>query len=407
MTATRLRYGSMCSGAGMLDAGVGAVLDMAPAWHAETDPAASTVLAAHWPTVPNLGDIRAVDWSTAPPVDVLVAGFPCQSVSTAGRRRGLADERWLFDDITDAVGAMGTPPRLCVFENVPGLLTANRGHAMARVVHRLAALGYVGRYRLLRASDIGAPHRRERVFILAWPAAHPELDRLRPQPFPVPGRGHPPVADPDGPRRNAVAPLLPTPAARDGDGRGEGHPGHRRARAARTGTNVGGPVLAEVVCHLLPTPHTSDSTPGAQPPAPARSGRGGGPAPPDTATLLPTPRAGDARNGGPNQRGSSDRFGVYAAAVRRWEVVTGRRAPDPTEPGRTGRPRLAARFVEWAMGWPDGWVTDHIPRNDALRACGNGVVPQQAATATADLLTTLPPNLLSLTHHQRPHRKAA
>jgi DNA (cytosine-5)-methyltransferase 1 len=68
--------------------------------------------------------------------------------------------------------------------------------------------------------------------------------------------------------------------------------------------------------------------------------------------------------------------------------VLGRPAPHPTEPGRTGRPRLAAVFVEWLMGLPPGWVTDvpGISRSAQLRALGNGVIPAQAATAFTLLL---------------------
>ncbi|WLQ67614.1 DNA cytosine methyltransferase [Streptomyces glycanivorans] len=70
--------GSLCSGYGGLDLGVQSVLGGSLAWHAEVDPGASRILARHWPGVPNLGDITAVDWSTVPPVCVLTAGFPCQ-----------------------------------------------------------------------------------------------------------------------------------------------------------------------------------------------------------------------------------------------------------------------------------------------------------------------------------------
>lgn len=81
-------------------------------------------------------------------------------------------------------------------------------------------------------------------------------------------------------------------------------------------------------------------------------------------------------------------WGEYTAAIARWTSVLGRPAPHPTEPGRTGRPRLAAVFVEWLMGLPPGWVTDvpEISRSAQLRALGNGVIPAQAATAVTLLL---------------------
>jgi DNA (cytosine-5)-methyltransferase 1 len=85
-------------------------------------------------------------------------------------------------------------------------------------------------------------------------------------------------------------------------------------------------------------------------------------------------------------------WGEYAPVIRRWQAILGRPVPYPTEPGRGGRPRLAAVFVEWLMGLPDGWVTGvGISRAAQIRALGNGVVPAQAAAAVtlllADLLT--------------------
>lgn len=148
--------------------------------------------------------------------------------------------------------------------------------------------------------------------------------------------------------------------------------------------------------------------------------------------MLPTPRATDGTNGGPNQRGSSGdlmlpsavqlmptptsadskasggavgspnvtltdatvrhpvRFGAYEAAIARQEATFGRPAPSPTEPtGKGGAHRLSPRFVEWMQGLPDGWVTDvpGITRNHMLKALGNGVVPQQGAAALRHLLT--------------------
>lgn len=82
-------------------------------------------------------------------------------------------------------------------------------------------------------------------------------------------------------------------------------------------------------------------------------------------------------------------YGPYAPAITRWEQVTGRAAPPPTNPPRRagGKPQLSARFVEWLMGLPDGHVTDlDLSRERQLRMLGNGVVPQQAALAVSSLL---------------------
>lgn len=81
----------------------------------------------------------------------------------------------------------------------------------------------------------------------------------------------------------------------------------------------------------------------------------------------------------------------YAPAVSRWEGVIGRPAPSPVEPtGREGQLQLSARFTEWMMGLDEGWITDvpGITRAEAIKACGNGVVPQQAAAALRDMLAT-------------------
>ena len=83
-------------------------------------------------------------------------------------------------------------------------------------------------------------------------------------------------------------------------------------------------------------------------------------------------------------------WGVYDAAIRRWEAVLDRPTPHPTQPGNHGRPVLAPAFVEHLMGLSEGWVTDlSLPRTAQLRALGNGVVPQQAAYAMALLLADL------------------
>ena len=83
----------------------------------------------------------------------------------------------------------------------------------------------------------------------------------------------------------------------------------------------------------------------------------------------------------------NDKWGEYSPAITRWEQILGRAAPSPTQPGRTGKPALSPRFVEWMMGLPEGWATDiEISRAKQLRALGNGVVPQQAARAIKHLV---------------------
>ncbi|NWF28234.1 DNA (cytosine-5-)-methyltransferase [Streptomyces sp. PKU-EA00015] len=81
-------------------------------------------------------------------------------------------------------------------------------------------------------------------------------------------------------------------------------------------------------------------------------------------------------------------WGEYLPGIRRWEGVTGRAAPSPTEIGLQGSPRVSARWVEWLMGLPRGYVTDvpGLTRGQQLQILGNGVVPQQASAAFAALL---------------------
>ncbi len=118
--------------------------------------------------------------------------------------------------------------------------------------------------------------------------------------------------------------------------------------------------------------------------------------------LLPTPRVENNENrqseGYGGQRGNfhgllsgAVSWGEYAAAIARHEQSFGRPAPEPTEPGPKGNPRLSARFCEWMMMLPAGWVTDvpGVTRNQALKALGNGVVPPQAAAALRLMLNRI------------------
>lgn len=364
MTNETYTLGSMCTGAGMLEAGMAQILPIDVRWHAEKDDDASEVLKRRYPLVPNHGDITLVDWASVEPVEILCGGFPCQPFSLAGKQLGQADGRFLFDDIADAISTMVTPPRMCLFENVPGLLTVDRGQSMARVVHRLAALGYMGRYRVVQAADVGACHERARVFILATHRDWNDIPRVR-------GTRDPVLYD-------GISRLLPTPAARLGN-----YDPPSAAVSARRLTE--GKMNIDDWANLLTTPRARDWKVG---------GKDG-----LEIALLPTPRASDGEHGGPGQRGRHgdlmmpsaamllvENFGVYAEAIARWAVVSGRMPPPATVPNAKGEPRLGARFPEWMMGWPDGWVTDLVSRKAALRIVGNGVVPQQSAAAFRLLL---------------------
>lgn len=159
-----MRVGAICAGYGGLELGLAAAgVDTRLKWFAEIDRAASEVMAARF-GAPNLGDVTTIH---APPhVDIVTAGFPCQPVSTAGRRKGVQDERWIIDSVCRAARDAGA--RWLILENVVGLLSANGGDAMARTCAAMAENGF-GRWEwaTFRASDVGACHRRERWFCIA------------------------------------------------------------------------------------------------------------------------------------------------------------------------------------------------------------------------------------------------
>ena len=159
-----MRLGSLCSGYGGLEAGLGQVLDIEPVWCSEIDKDASKVLATHHPDVPNLGDLTVLDWHQVEPVDIICAGFPCQPFSHAGKRLGADDERAIFEYIADGISVLR--PGLVVLENVPGILTLGG----VSVIGTLTRLGYDARWGIVRASDTGAPHKRARWFCVAEPA---------------------------------------------------------------------------------------------------------------------------------------------------------------------------------------------------------------------------------------------
>lgn len=230
---------------------------------ADLDPAASKVLAARFPGVPNLGDITAVDWSALGQVDILTAGYPCQGAGLLPTPRASANENRQT-------------------RRTPSQETGAHGRSLAA----------------------------------------------------------------------EVCALLPTPTAAN-------HSGNDR--------NNRGDLLLPGAVRLLPTPNTGLT--------PNGHGRRGG-------------RIGNGRQSGADldamaRTENRALWGEYAYAVKRWEAVLGRPAPEPTEPGRDGKPRLAARFTEWLMGVPAGWVCDvpGLSRNDQLRVLGNGVMYQQAAYA--------------------------
>jgi len=160
----KMKFGSLFSGVGGFDLGL-ARAGMECAWQVEIDLQCGAVLEHHWPEVKRNGDITEVDGRELGGVDLVCGGFPCQDLSVAGRRAGLAGERsGLFHEFMRIVSEVS--PRWVLIENVPGLLSSNGGRDMGTVVGALGAFGYGWSYRVLDAQYFGLAQRRERVFIV-------------------------------------------------------------------------------------------------------------------------------------------------------------------------------------------------------------------------------------------------
>lgn len=395
---TTLTVGELFAGYGGLGLGLNLLTETRTAWVSDIAPGPRKVLAHRFPDAPNLGDVTTVDWASAEPVDVITGGSPCQDMSVAGKRAGMIDgtRSGLWSYQADAVAALR--PKAVVWENVRGALTARAltpdgrpTTAILRVTSDLTRLGYQVRHVIVRASDVGAPHQRARVFLLAT----------------QPGYTLPAVGGRAVSIESQVSALLPTPTVND---MGASHTPETwdawtaRMREKHRNGNGHGRSLAIEAQRLLPTPTTQPTT-----------GNGHArdlgtevrmlPTPAAVVTLLHHPSVADVEGGrkarsgergdelllnglaGGQGRADGVDFGPYTDAIERWEKVLGRTAPSPTEVGPRGGRRLSAEFCEFMMGLPAGWVTavPGVTRSEVINLVGNGVVPQQAAYALSDL----------------------
>ena len=160
-----MRYLSLFSGVGGFDLGFDRA-GMTCAGQVEYDEKPRAVLARHWPDVKRINDVREVQGDEFGTVDLICGGFPCQDVSVAGRRAGLAGERsglWFeFHRLIDRVR-----PRWVVIENVPGLLSSHGGRDFAIILRGLVKCGYGVAWRVFDSQYDGVAQRRNRVFIVA------------------------------------------------------------------------------------------------------------------------------------------------------------------------------------------------------------------------------------------------
>lgn len=142
-----------------------------PVAFAEIEPFCCDLLAARFPNVPNLGDVSKVDWTPYEGmVDVIIGGSPCQAFSIAGQRKGLMDERGML--MLQYVRAVReVKPRFIVWENVPGVLSQDKGRAFGTLLGELEDCGYSLAWRVLDAQFFGVAQRRRRVFLVGHPVA--------------------------------------------------------------------------------------------------------------------------------------------------------------------------------------------------------------------------------------------
>lgn len=164
-----LTVGSLFSGIGGFDLGLERA-GLKIKFQVENNEYCRHVLKKHWPTVPCHFDITKIDWEWIPRVDLVCGGFPCQPFSVAGKRRGQADDRYLWPEVVRCLDTLR--PTWFLGENVPGLINL----ALDQVCADLEGLGYQVWPVCVPACAVDAPHIRQRIWIIGF---HPNTDRSR------------------------------------------------------------------------------------------------------------------------------------------------------------------------------------------------------------------------------------
>ena len=162
-----MKYFSMFSGIGGFEYGIQKATNNQ--WecvgYSEIDKYAIQVYSKHFPTHTNYGNATKINPTELPDFDILVGGFPCQSFSIAGKRKGFEDTRGtLFFEIARILKAK--KPSTCLLENVKGLVNHNGGKTFATILSTLSELGYDVEWQVLNSKHFGVPQNRERVFII-------------------------------------------------------------------------------------------------------------------------------------------------------------------------------------------------------------------------------------------------
>ena len=167
-----ITVGSLFSGIGGIELGFERSGGFETKWFVEKDEYARAILSKHWPRVSIYTDITTIKWENVSKVDILTGGFPCQDISYAGKGLGIekGSRSGLWKEYYKAIRAL--QPRVVFVENVSALLS--RG--LDIVLGDLATLGYDAEWESIPASAIGAPHRRDRVWIMAYPINYSDRD---------------------------------------------------------------------------------------------------------------------------------------------------------------------------------------------------------------------------------------
>jgi DNA (cytosine-5)-methyltransferase 1 len=337
-----LKIGSLCTGYGGLDIAVEAYFKAETVWTSDVDKYASLVIKERLGK-PNIGDFTQVDWSSLEPIDILTAGYPCQPFSQAGQRKGTNDKRHIWPHIAKAISILR--PRIVVLENVRGHLTLG----FKEVLKGLTEVGYDAKWQVVRASDVGAPHRRERLFIIAKPSnADSERGIIR---------KHEKKWN-QGKSQFESCECSQITSNTYGDACEE----PRRANRNVHGTT------SEIINGTNWDEHRNSSQTYANTSSEGLPG-----------TWDKTNDIADGCTCNSNDKCESHNRQVQELGRRfipRCEMRL-RRTPNPLDLGK-----LNSRFVEYMMGLPEGWVTDlDLSRSQQLKILGNGVVPQQAYRA--------------------------
>jgi len=285
--------------------------DAETVWVSEIDKYASQLIELKIKK-PNLGDLKLVDWASVEPIDIMTAGYPCQPFSHAGQRQGTNDARHIWPYIKTAISVLR--PSIVILENVRGHLSLG----FSTVLADLAEIGYDAQWTLVRASDVGAPHRRERLFVIATPQ-HTDTNSI----------GQPLVGDIGG-----------------------------EVGYQRQSQSIIGFLEQEIVTNTMFKGLQRRET-----------------------TTLQGRRVTNGHNqqeiisdsSGERQPSIGNLQRLRGRFTPRCEMHL-QDIPNALDQGK-----LNAQFVEYMMGLPPGWVTDcGLSRAQQLKILGNGVVPQQA-----------------------------